>query len=421
MIKFIHAADIHLDSPLRGLSRYEGDPEEEIRQATRRALENLVVLAQEAEVNFVLIAGDLYDGNWKDHNTGLFFAKQMSELRKADIKVFIVSGNHDAQSVITKSLKLPENVFQFSTKHAETQHLDNISVAIHGQGFPTKSVTNDLSFNYPIKVPDAFNIGLLHTSMTGREGHDNYAPCSAEGLVKRGYDYWALGHVHTQEQISADIPIWFSGNIQGRHIRETGKKGCLLVTVDDAGGVDTEFQELDVLRWLELPIDASKAKNPDDCIEVFREQLLSVLEQNDGRSIAMRVIVSGESEAHEKIVSRQESFLSDIRSVANDYGDGTVWVEKVALSTRPVMTQPQPHSLEGPLGELTSILDSLPADEDALAVLMNEFAPLLKKLPHELSEGPDSLQLNTSEKITAILKQVRPMLFTRLRGSDGAL
>ena len=156
MIKFIHASDIHLDSPLRGLSRYEGAPEEEIRQATRRALENLVVLAQEAEVNFVLFVGDLYDGNWKDHNTGLFFAKQMSELRKADIKVFIVSGNHDAQSVITKSLKLPENVFQFSTKHPETQHLDDIGVAIHGQGFPTKAVTSDLSSHYPPVIPDVW-------------------------------------------------------------------------------------------------------------------------------------------------------------------------------------------------------------------------------------------------------------------------
>jgi len=418
MIKFIHAADIHLDSPLRGLSRYEGAPEDEIREATRRALENLVVLAIKTEVNFVLFSGDLYDGNWKDHNTGLFFAKQMSELRKADIKVFIISGNHDAQSVITKSLKLPENVFQFSTKHPETRHLNDIGVAIHGQGFPTKAVTSDLSSSYPPVVPDAFNIGLLHTSLTGREGHDNYAPCSAEGLVQRGYDYWALGHVHAQERIPADIPIWFSGNIQGRHIRETGAKGCLLVTVDDAEEVEVAFQELDVLRWIELHVDVSAARNPDDCIEGFREQLSNVLENSDGLFIATRVIFCGESEAHEAILSRPDSFLSDIRSVANDYGDGNVWIEKVMLSTLPVLTQSPSHFPEGPLGELTRVLDSLTIDEAALEEFTEELSPLLKKLPLELREGSDSLKLDKSETIKAILKQVRPMLLARLRGSE---
>src|SRR6202011_3159455 len=135
MFKFLHAADIHLDSPLKGLERYEGAPVEQIRKATRRALENLVQLAVMEKVDFVLIAGDLYDGDWKDYNTGLFFLAQMARLRSAEIKVFILSGNHDAANQLTKHLRPPENVRFLSDRKPETVRLDEIGVAIHGQGF----------------------------------------------------------------------------------------------------------------------------------------------------------------------------------------------------------------------------------------------------------------------------------------------
>src|SRR4051812_29910913 len=113
-MKFVHAADLHLDSPLRGLDRYEGAPVEQLRGATRRALENLVALCLSEKADFLLLAGDLYDGGWKDYRTGLFFAAQMSRLRAADIPVFFVRGNHDAESNITRSLRLPENVRELS-------------------------------------------------------------------------------------------------------------------------------------------------------------------------------------------------------------------------------------------------------------------------------------------------------------------
>ena len=419
MIRFIHAADIHLDSPLRGLSRYEGAPEEEIRGATRRALENLVSFAMESDVHFVLVSGDLYDGNWKDHNTGLFFSNQMSELRRAEIKVFIVSGNHDAQSVITKRLKLPENVYQFSTRHPETLYLDDIGAAIHGQGFPKKAVTDNISANYPAKIPDAFNIGMLHTSLTGRDGHDNYAPCTVDDLIRRGYDYWALGHVHARERIQSDIPICFPGNIQGRHIRETGAKGCLLVTVDDAGDVDVAFQELDVLRWSEASVDITNARNRDDCLELFHQRLTTVLDDGSGRFIAMRARFTGESAAYETIASRPDSFINSVRSVANDYGHDRVWVEKVELAGNPPSSRFKDDFPEGPLGELVHVIDSYETDDSALAELGSELFPLIGKLPVELREGADSLHLDEPGKLRAILKQVHPLLMARLRGVEG--
>ena len=147
----------------------------------------------------MLLAGDVYDGDWKDYNTGLFFAHEMSKLRRADVRVFIVSGNHDAASQLTKNVSLPSNVHVFPTERPGTALIDDLSVAIHGQGFARREVREDLSVGYPAPLSGHLNIGLLHTSAGGREGHENYAPCRVESLVAKGYDYWALGHVHQRE------------------------------------------------------------------------------------------------------------------------------------------------------------------------------------------------------------------------------
>lgn len=135
MFSFLHAADIHLDSPLKGLEGYQDAPMEQIRLAARRAFDNLVQLAVDEKVAFLLIAGDLYDGDWKDYNTGIYFINRMGRLRDAGIPVFMVSGNHDAVSQITRSLQLPANITHFSHRHAGTHILDHYGVAIHGQSF----------------------------------------------------------------------------------------------------------------------------------------------------------------------------------------------------------------------------------------------------------------------------------------------
>ena len=241
MFTFLHAADIHLDSPLKGLERYEGAPVEEIRGATRRALENLVAVAIDQEVSFVLVAGDLYDGDWKDHNTGLFFVKQVAKLREAGIPVYVISGNHDAANQMTRSLRLPKNpdgsAVMLSSKEVDTIVLANLGVAIHGRGFLEARISENVIEQFPRSRTGLFNIGLLHTSLESESDseHARYAPCKVADLVAKEYDYWALGHIH-QRRIQHQQPcIAFSGNVQGRHARELGAKGCHLVTVDDRG------------------------------------------------------------------------------------------------------------------------------------------------------------------------------------------
>ena len=249
MIKFIHSADIHLDSPLHRLEVYDGAPVDRIRQASRRALENLVDLALGEAVDFVLIAGDLFDGTWKDYNTGLYFVSQVRRLTATGIEVFIIAGNHDAAGQMTRSLPYPEKVHLFSHRKAETRTLDSLKVAIHGQSFGTAAVTGNLAAGYPEPVPGYVNIGLLHTSLTGREGHETYAPCTLADLENRGYDYWALGHIH-QFEIVAEAPmVVFSGCIQGRHVKEAGAKGCVRVSLEAGSAPEVVHHALDVIRW----------------------------------------------------------------------------------------------------------------------------------------------------------------------------
>jgi DNA repair protein SbcD/Mre11 len=247
-MKFVHAADLHIDSPLCGLERYEGAPVERIRGATPRALENLVELCLAEDAAFLLLAGDIFDGDWRDYGTGLFFVAQLARLRQAGIAVYLIRGNHDAASQVTKYLPLPEMVHEFGWRHAETRVLEAHGVAIHGQSFATRAVTDDLTGAYPEPVRGLFNIGLLHTCADGRAGHEPYAPCSVDGLSAKGYDYWALGHAHAREVLSRDPWIVFPGNLQGRHAREIGPKGATVVTVRDGRMADVEARALDVVR-----------------------------------------------------------------------------------------------------------------------------------------------------------------------------
>jgi DNA repair exonuclease SbcCD nuclease subunit len=392
-MKFIHSADFHLDSPLRGLERYEEAPVHELRGGTRRAFENLVKLAVDEEVAFVLVAGDIYDGDWRDYNTGLFFVRQMNRLRDAGVQVFLIRGNHDAASQITKELTLPDNVKEFSMRRPSTIILEDLGVAVHGQSFPSRSVAEDLSAGYPLPLAGLVNIGLLHTSADGREGHEDYAPCTLAGLVSKRYDYWALGHVHQREIMSQDPWVVFAGNIQGRHARETGVKGCTIVAAEDGCIRQVEHRALDVVRWEQCLVDASQASDAGEVLERVQGALLSASDNAEGRLLAARVVVSGACRAHSMLSNHYERFLADCRAVANDIGSSRVWVEKVRLLT---CTEAQLDQIAGsyPLSDLMRFIRELRGNEPELLKLLEGFKDLKQKLPVELISGPDAIRLD---------------------------
>jgi DNA repair protein SbcD/Mre11 len=414
MFKFIHTADIHLDSPLHKLDRYEGAPVDEFRQATRRAFENLVQLALSEKVAFVLIAGDLFDGDWKDYNTGLFFVAQMARLRDAGIQVFIVAGNHDAANKISKTLRLPDNVMTFPTENPATFRMTEINVAVHGQGFASPVVKKDLSAGYPKADNGFFNIGLLHSCLTGREGHEPYAPCSPEGLRNKGYDYWALGHVHQKERVLEEPPIVFSGNPQGRHARETGPKGCILVSVEDGTRVDVEFKPTDVVRWVAADVEAAGSNSGYDIVDFFVRRLAELLDENEGLPMAVRVHIEGETPACDEVLADLERWSNEIRSSALEIGSGRVWVEKVNFKLTPPASVKRLKHAEGAIDELLKLFDELAAEPESRLRLATELSDLGKKLPRELKEGADAVSFDDPDWLREMLDQVRPMLVRRL-------
>lgn len=384
MFKFIHAADIHLDSPLRGLEQYEGAPTTEIRGAARRALENLVDLAIEESVRFLLIAGDFYDGDWRDYNTGLFFTRQMTRLREADIPVYLIAGNHDAANRMTRHLKLPDNVHLLSSGTAETKRITELDVAIHGQSFATAAVYDNLAAAYPPPHSGMLNIGLLHTCATSTE-HERYAPCSLDDLKLKGYDYWALGHVHTRQTFSETPWIGFSGNLQGRHIRETGPKGCMLVTVSDDRSLNVEFRELDVLRWERAIIETAQTRSAEELLDHLYSKIEHLQGTAAGRFLALRVEFQGATEAHQQLQSRREHWTQEVRARAIQAGRGDVWVEKVKFRTRPPQDERTEDRIDASaLGEIRSLFETLRQSPDALSDWEFRLDDLSRKLPGDL-------------------------------------
>lgn len=413
-MKFIHTADIHLDSPLHRLAAYEGMPVEEIRQASRRALENLIELALNESVDFVLIAGDLFDGDWKDYNTGLYFIRQIRRLNDTNIHVFIVSGNHDAAGQVTKTLPYPANTHVFSTRKPETKTVDALKLAIHGQSFSKPAVTDNLAARYPEPVPGHFNIGLLHTSLTGRTGHERYAPCSIEDLKNSGYDYWALGHVHQAEVVSDDPPIVFPGCIQGRHIRETGIKGCVLVSFDEGLSPKIEKRPLDVIRWEEVTVDLTDADSEQACLSRLEKALEVSIHPHDPLPVISRIIFQGETNVHEQITGNLEYWREAVRSSALARHGERVWVEKVKVQTRPKPAMEVASLQTGPILELAQLVADLTADDDRLLDLGNELTDLFKNLPVEYRRGEDALQLDKPECLRGIVDQAKALLNVKL-------
>lgn len=379
--KFLHAADIHLDSPMAGLLGRDGLPAEVIRGCTRRAFEAMVQLAIDEDVAFVVIAGDLYDGDWKNHATGLFFAEQMRKLARP---CFLLRGNHDAQSVITRALRLPGNVHEFSSRTCETFELANLGVALHGHSFPNRAVPEDLSAGYKDRKAGMLNIGVLHTSADDPGDHKVYAPCKVGALTLKGYDYWALGHVHGHAVLERHPWIVFPGNLQGRHARETGAKGCMLVTVDDRQVKAVEHRAVDVLRWAALSVDADGV-DPVSLIDRIADQVQDALVAAEGRPVLARLTVTGTTGLHGRLMGDTERLAAECRAAALD-AHGDLWVEKVDVRTR----------LPGNPDIDTDAFASLRAgfalaldDPDLSRRLLQELAELRQKLPAEALEKLD--------------------------------
>lgn len=415
MFCFIHAADPHLDSPLQGLEAHEGAPVALLRAATRRAFENLIQLAIDEHIDFLLIAGDVYDGDWKDYSTGLFFRAQMVRLRESGIPVYLIAGNHDAASVISKKLSLPENVHVFSTRTPESKEVAGHPVVIHGRGFPNRAVPENLAKEYPPAASGKFNLGLLHTSLTGKPGHDTYAPCSEADLREKGYGYWALGHIHQPEVISEDPWIVFAGNCQGRHIKETGPRGCRLVTVNDSLQVESaEWHDLDVLRWQELNVDLTGSDQETEALHRVSAAMENAVAEAEGRLVAARIILTGTTSLHGSLHRDEQRWRAELLAKAQDQGADAVWIERIKIATTPVYDVNQLAERDA----LTKIvLENLNEAHETMATLPAEIVDMLDVLPPEVRKEVEAEWGEDQRR--EVLNDVRAIILDALATKGG--
>jgi len=418
-MKFIHTADIHLDSPLVGLAAYKDAPVSLLRTVTRDAFTRLVDVAIEEAIDFMVIAGDLYDGTWKDYNTGHFFCREMGRLNKVGIPVYLLFGNHDAESEMTKKLTLPTNVHTFEARKANTFTIDALKVALHGRSYKEAATFENLVSGYPAPVAGWINIGVLHTALGGYTEHVNYAPCSVAELTAKGYDYWALGHVHEHAILQKSPWVVFPGNLQGRHIRETGARGAVLVTADETGIQSVERVLVDVLRWHVVEVDASQAGTLQEVVRLAGQAFERLLtETPESIYLSVRVCIKGKTAVHGELFGLESQLREDILGQAAGQGTDRLWVEKVRLETEPAVDAAQLATRSDAIADLQKFLDEAPEDAALLEALLQDLRPLLDRMPLDVVRAVPELDAIRTGDMAGIVKSVTPGLMAYLATSN---
>ena len=337
----------------------------------------------------------------------MFFNRELARLDREGIPVYILKGNHDAESVITKAISLPPNVSQFPTKTA-TFRIEALNVALHGRSFPDRVVTENYVVNYPDPVPVWFNIGVLHTSCNGRPGHDTYAPCTVNQLQTLGYQYWALGHVHEYEELAWDPWIVFPGNLQGRSIRECGPKGAVLVEVDDGAVTEVRRLIVDRARWAIVNVDLDTVTSENEALAAFEHQVRQVAAEADGRMLALRLTITGTTALYRSLKADAQRFSDEAQAAAHRCAEDA-WLEGVRFvgSERDM---PTPSSLVATPLDFGATLAVLQADPDVRAAAAGVIAEIVAKLPRGIKT--DDLPLDGSG-LDALLDEARSFVLTR--------
>ena len=354
--RFMHTADIHLDLPLRSLSLRDPDLAGLIGDATRQALIAIVDLCLEEQVDALIIAGDLYDGDQTSMKTARFLATQMERLHEAGINVYKIRGNHDALSKITQQLLLPPSVKVFGARAEaiELQH-NGLNVAIHGLSFAKPHAPDNLLPKYKPPVTDAVNIGIMHTSLAGASGHDPYGPCNVADLHASGFDYWALGHIHQRSHHLGQRTVIMPGMPQGRDINEAGEKTVSLVTIGDDRSITIEERLTSIAQFERLTVDVTHAQEWRDVVSTIEAVLVKQRARTQSEHLVGRLKLVGNTPLGWRL--RRDMDLLQAEAEQRAQGIGRTWVEKIELGVCPADLV-QTLAIADPLVELGELMQT---------------------------------------------------------------
>lgn len=356
--RFVHTADIHLDSPLQSLALRDPELAQLIGNATRKSFVRTIDLCIDEAVDAVLIAGDLYDGDQTSMKTALFLAEQLERLHQHGIGAFIVRGNHDAESRITRELVFREGVKVFTSVAAveiPRRPEGSIPVAIHGLSFAKPHAPESLLKKYKAPLDRHVNIGIMHTSLSGAVGHDPYAPCSTEDLHASQFDYWALGHIHKRSVIRGKAYIVMPGNPQGRDINESGLKSVSLVTVGDDRKITVAERFTALAQFETVRVDASRLSEWNDLVHAITEALESAREDVQADHLVTRLRIEGTTSLAWRIRSDHDLLFTEAKFRASSIGN--CWVEKMDVACS-LTAAPRTDGDADPVAELRRLIDA---------------------------------------------------------------
>ena len=363
--RFLHTGDLHLDSPFQGIRSTAPAPVVDVlRSATVRAWQNVVRLAVDERVDFVVIAGDVFEFASRSLLAQTRFRDGVAGLARAGIPSFVVHGNHDplTERAWSPSLEFPELCHRFGTRLSSAPVLrDGREIArVYGQSFGRPAVTENLAAAFRRDPDVPFAIGLLHANVGDRPGHGNYAPCSVDDLRAAGMDYWALGHIHRGGVVIDREPLAvYCGNPQGRDPGETGPRGAWLVEVDAAARPVARFVPCDVVRWEHVEVDVAGAGDDEELARRALEACGAAEAAADGRSLVVRLHLTGRSRLHGHLA--RPGYLDDRRALLNEelpLDAPFTWVESIVDRTRPEIDIAARRAAQDFVGDFLRLTDA---------------------------------------------------------------
>lgn len=381
-ISFIHAADLHLDSPMIGWKDLPQEIFQRLQESTFTAFHKIIDAAINYQVDFIILAGDLFDGEDRSVRAQSRLRKELERLESHHINAYIIHGNHDHLSGTWANLKMPSNVKVFGKEMEVMTHIskDGTSVHLYGFSYPKRHVVERKVMEYQKEDNADFHIGILHGNLEGHSEHSNYAPFQLTELIEKDFDYWALGHIHKRTILSESPPVVYPGNIQGRNRKENGIKGCYYVQLTEARS-RLQFVETSDVIWLELEIDGRSLNNFHLLYQGCRESMDSIRQEGMGYLIRLSVR-NANLEDTQMNLDLQQELLEALQEEEKDE-ESFVWPVSVQIEEEIRWDRSELSKLADFFNELFEVIDEYQDFESSLSTLFNH--PTARKFIDPLS------------------------------------
>ncbi len=394
-VRFIHTADLHLDTPFKGLASWNKDLACKLKDATFRSLKKIIDLCLKENVDFLIISGDIFESENKSLAAQLQFISELKRLSDSGIHAYFVCGNHDPLNSWLDTVQFPENIYRFGSSKIEnyTYIRNKKPVAdISGISFQEKVIKDNLALKYKtVSNPSPVSIAVLHGT-TGKAGpHENYAPFKVTDVLNKGFNYWALGHIHKRQIIHESNPaIVYPGNPQGRDFGETGEKGCYLVEIDSNSKVNLKFIPVHLIRFEHIEVELNDEDKIDRLPDKIEDNKNNIKDFDDKTSYILRVKLTGRTSLHTHLNKPGE-----IEILREHFNEGQLdrinftWIDRIELDTRPVIDLGQIEKGNDFTAELLRTFNEYEADS-------NKLTDLIKSMDEE------NLSYQIRKEITAL-------------------